>query len=281
MMHLWKYLPTFKGKKRLIRFLHGSSIKQNKEVTLRLEHGIVFSVPHLKEAISFDLFFEGAYEKSLVKFLVKTLPVNGIFIDIGANIGAISVFLARLRPDVKIYALEASPRVFGYLCRNVTQNKLGNITPINKAVHIDHDIFLDFFSPEDLFGKGSFSSVFTSTAEQVSTIRLDRFFENSQISPDIIKVDVEGYEAMIFESLGKYLTSPTNRPTIIFEFVDWAETMSKIYHPGDAQKLILNSNYSLYDFDALVKGKTIEITSPQITGAKEFIAYPNEANNVG
>jgi len=249
MIHLWKYLPAFKGKKRLIRFLYKKTVSHTREVTFRLNHSLVFSVPNLKENISFELFFEGSYEKSLAQFLIKAIPSGGIFIDIGANIGAISVFVARLRPDITIYAFEASPRVFSFLSRNVTQNKLDNITPINKAVHTEHNIFLDFFSPEEQFGKGSFSSVFTSVAEQVNTIRLDRFFEDTAIVPDIIKVDVEGFEALIFESLGQYLTTSSKRPILIFEFVDWAEDLSKIFQSGDGQKFILNCDYSLYDFD--------------------------------
>jgi len=170
MIHYWKYLPVFKGKKRLIRFLHKNKINLSKDVTFKLKSDLIFTVPNLKENIAFDLFFEGIYEKPLVSYLSKNIPFNGTFIDVGANIGAISVLLAKLRPDVTIYAFEASPRVFGFLTLNIVHNKLKNIIAINKAVHTEDDIVLDFFSPEDQFGKGSFSSVFTRTSEQVSTI---------------------------------------------------------------------------------------------------------------
>lgn len=275
MIHLWKHLPGFKGKKRLLRFLYKKKIDLQKEVTFKLKHELIFSVPNLTENISFDLFFEGSYEKSLVSYLSANMPLNGTFIDIGANIGAISIFLAKLRPDITIYAFEASPRVFSYLNRNVTQNKLENIIAINKAIHTKHDITLDFFSPEDKFGKGSFSSVFTKTPEQVRTLRLEFFCEEAGIQPDMIKVDVEGFEALIFESLGKYLTTSAKRPVIIFEFVDWAERLSQIFQPGDAQKFILNCGYSLYKFDTSPKESSEQVTSPQLTGAVEFIAYPN------
>lgn len=275
MIHLWKHLPGFKGKKRLLRFLYKKKIDLQKEATFKLKHELIFSVPNLTENISFDLFFEGSYEKSLVSYLSAKMPLNGIFIDVGANIGAISVFLAKLRPDVTIYAFEASPRVFSYLSRNVAQNKLENIFAINKAIHTQHDITLDFFSPEEKFGKGSFSSVFTKTPEQVRTLRLEFFCEEAGIQPDIIKVDVEGFEAMIFASLGQYLTTLPKRPILIFEFVDWAERLSTVFEPGDAQKYILNCDYSLYDFDISPAGTGEKITSPQTTGAREFIAYPN------
>ena len=97
---------------RLSRFFFG---KYSKEKTFSVPCGLSFVVPNLIENVSFELFVNGLYEESSLKLIIENLPPNGIFVDVGANIGAISVVLAKLRPDITIYAFEASPSVFKYL----------------------------------------------------------------------------------------------------------------------------------------------------------------------
>jgi FkbM family methyltransferase len=274
MLKLWKHLPSFKGKKSLIKALHKKQIENAQEVVFRCNYDLLFLVPNLIENISFDLFFEGIYEKKLVDFILKDLPQNGIFVDVGANIGSISLFVARKRPDVTVYALEASPHIYAYLRKNIDQNNLLNIHAWNLAIHRENDLNLDFFAPHDKFGKGSFAQVFECIPEKVKTIRMDRFFDQHNVKPDLIKVDVEGFEAMIFESMGDYLISEP-RPKIVFEFVDWAENCSNIYSPGDAQRILLKNRYQLQLLNEYSAGIRNTIIHPYTKGTHEIVALPN------
>ena len=52
-----------------------------------------------------------------------------VFYDIGANIGIHSLILAREHPDCQIHAFEPETLNFWKLLRNITLNKLENITP--------------------------------------------------------------------------------------------------------------------------------------------------------
>jgi len=273
-MNFWRRIPAFKGKKRLLRFLYKTQIAKLRDINVNIK-GLQFTLPNLKENISFDLFFDGVYEKNLIDFLIKNIAENGAFIDVGANIGAISILVASARPDIKIFAFEASPYVYSYLKINADSNNLSNITYINKAAHNIDNLELDFFSPEDLYGKGSFSPVFTTVSEKVKTLRLDNYFTTNSIIPDYIKVDVEGYEKLIFESLGVFLTG-NKKPIIIFEFVDWAEKLSELFNPGDAQLYLSKKGYTLFDFDKYQNNKN----SPELimlkSGFAEIIAIPVE-----
>ena len=60
----------------------------------------------------------------------------------------------------------------------------------------------------------------------VKTINLDNFFEENNIKPDAIKVDVEGYEKLIFQSMMRNLKKLTET-FILFEFLDWAEELAQ------------------------------------------------------
>lgn len=60
-----------------------------------------------------------------------------VVIDIGANVGAISIYLAKKYPFIKVYSFEPIPRIYQNLVKNIEANNLTNITPINKAVTSD------------------------------------------------------------------------------------------------------------------------------------------------
>lgn len=276
-LNFWKYIPTFRGKKRLIRFLYRHYISNIRDTLVTSKFGLVFLVPNLIENISFDLLFEGIYEKKIVDFIVNNLPPNAIFIDIGANIGAISLMVAKKRPDVFIYALEASPHIYNYLYENIKYNNLTNVQSWNLAVHNEDNLILDFFAPSDKFGKGSFVSVFDSQSEKIKTIRMDSFFRIHNIQPTLIKVDVEGFEAMIFESMGDFIEKG-NRPQIIFEFVDWAEKCSNIFSPGDAQNVLLNKGYQLYILDGSILDKNKQLNEAATNGSYDILAIPFKNN---
>jgi FkbM family methyltransferase len=276
-INLWRKLPPFKGKKSLIRLLYSTYIKNCEDITFNINKRVSFTVPNLVENVSFNLFFEGIYEEELVSYIVETLPEHGVFIDVGANIGAISIMVALRRPDVTIHAFEASPRIFHYLERNIQQNKLKNIKAVNRAIHTEDNQELSFYAPEDKFGKGSFSNVFNCIAEQVKTIRLDSYFDEYNLQPDLIKVDVEGFEAMVFESMGHFLQA-NHRPIIVFEFVDWAEKNSNLFQPGDAQQILLNNNFKLYSLNGWNNGKKHNITQVYQVCSYEIIAITDIIN---
>lgn len=242
-----QYFPNFKGKLRLAKILYRQEIQTKNEVNFLLKKtNLKITVPNLIENVSFELFVNGEYEQEIVDFFIDTIPQNGVFFDIGANIGAISFTLAKLRPDITIYAFEAAPFVFNYLKTNIEQNNLTNVICINKAIHIDDSITLPFYSSKEKNGKGSFSNIFTDDAVNVFTLNLDKFIVENNVKPNFIKVDVEGYEKLIFESMKNFL-AVSNDTQILFEFVDWAEELSKIFKPGDAQKYVQHLGYNLFE----------------------------------
>ena len=266
----FSFLPSFKGKIRISRLIYFNNQNLSKPYVLTLNKGVKMAVLNLIENIGYELFINGIYESKLLHHLIRNLPLNGSFIDVGANIGAISVPLAFNRPDLKIYAIEASPHIFKYLEYNKNINNLTNITLINKAIHIEDDLILDFFAPKEKFGKGSFSNVFTNDAEKVVTAKMDSLIALHNIHPDYVKVDVEGYESYVFQSLNEYLNSNKKRPTIIFEFVDWCERIalgeSEI---GKAQQFLLDKGYRLFEFE----NQNNEIVRPITANSCDIIAF--------
>ncbi len=98
----------YKGKLTIARLLIPYF---NREVTFNTLKKTRYTVPNLIENVSFELFVNGTYEPEIIEYICSSLPQNGVFIDVGANIGTVSIALAKARPDVEVYAFEASARV--------------------------------------------------------------------------------------------------------------------------------------------------------------------------
>ncbi|MGN6436122.1 MAG: FkbM family methyltransferase [Agriterribacter sp.] len=245
---LFRRLPLFKGKARLARLLFRKAIQSKKDILVHGKYNCHYMLPNLTENISFDIFIDGIYEKTTSDFLSKKIPSNGVFLDLGANIGAIALPLLKGRPDIKLVGVEASPWVFKYLQKNVRLNNFENLTLINKALFHEDDKELKFYSPTDKFGKGSLSPVFTQNAEIIKTITIDSIVAEQKLAKvDFIKIDVEGYEYHSFRG-GCKLLSGKHAPDIVFEFVDWAERGAGL-ECGSAQSLLIDYGYTLYKMD--------------------------------
>jgi FkbM family methyltransferase len=252
--HILRQLPPFKGKARLARLLLRNRGVSEKVQLVTGDYGLKYFVPNTNESIGFFLLINGIYEKDVSDYIIRTAPVNALFIDIGINIGSISLPVAKRRPDCKIIGVEAASEVFECLQRNIAINNGLNITPINKAVSDKDGELVSFYSPEEQFGKGSMSPVFTEDGKMIETITLDQLVKDHNCSKvDIIKIDVEGYEYKVFKG-GKGLLSPDKAPDIIFEFVDWAEDLAQGMQIGDSQRLIKEYGYTLYNFDKIKDG---------------------------
>jgi FkbM family methyltransferase len=239
---IFNYFPPFKGKLRLAKLFITNKKSERDFITPK---GVRYCLPNLEEVVSLELYVNGVYEKDTIEFICNSIPYNGVFIDVGANIGAICLEVAIARPDIRVYAFEASPKVFIYLKKNKEQNNTNNLYIFNLAIHEENNIDLPFYSPLNQNGKGSFSPVFTDIPELVKTIRLDGFINNNNILPNLIKVDVEGYELLVFKSLSNFIH--LNKTTFLFEFVDWAEDLAK-FKKGSAQAYLLQQGYELTSF---------------------------------
>lgn len=247
---IFQAIPCVKGKLAVCTKVLKAFGSLNKPCVVKGKYGIEYSIPNLSENISSELFINGIYEKESIEFICERLPKNAFFLDIGANIGAISLPIAHLRPDVTIACIEASSELFAYLQKNITTNKLDRrVIPINMAVHQHSDLELEFYSRLDVHGKGSFSSVFTKEHTLVHTINvLDVLRKLQWGKVDFIKIDIEGYEYLALKG-AEGILGGENAPQILFEFVDWAENQAENIKAGDAQQYLLDQGYTIYRFE--------------------------------
>src|SRR5260221_9055050 len=99
---------------------------------LKLKHcrygWMLFSGPYIGKC--FDLY--GQYSESEVAMMRAFLTEGGTVIDVGANIGDLTLPISQIvGPSGKVFAIESHPEVFNVLCANLAINQVRNTLPIN------------------------------------------------------------------------------------------------------------------------------------------------------
>ena len=128
---------------------------------------------------------------------------NGFtFVDVGANVGAYSLFVAaKAGPKARILAIEPQPDVFDRLTYNIRQNPFGTIKAVACAVADKAGELTLFLDPRNK-GESSVKIVGPSQAETVrvpSVTLLDLLREEGFTKVDAMKLDVEGAEDLILD----------------------------------------------------------------------------------
>jgi FkbM family methyltransferase len=137
-------------------------------------------------------------------FLRRYLKPDDIFVDVGANIGYLTITGAKaVGPNGKVFSFEAHPRIFGYLQENVALNGLSNVTARNVAVGNTNGTVDLLECP----GDDSQSCVAHGNgAVAIPMVSLDDIFPNPE-PVALLKIDVEGYEKFVLEGADRLLSS--------------------------------------------------------------------------
>ena len=119
-----------------------------------------------------------------------------VVIDIGANVGIVSIYLAKKFPNIRIYSYEAHPHTYSNFLKNIELNNVKNIIPHNLAVYSKDNDVLGITL--DIVNTGS-SSCYKNgeghITENINTISLDTIIKNNNIeSISYLKIDCEGAE---------------------------------------------------------------------------------------
>ena len=131
--------------------------------------------------------------------LARVLPADGVFIDIGANVGAYSFFSASCMGRTgRVLAIEPQPNVFQRLCDNIAFNPGVGIEPIPLAV-ADVEGVIQLFVDGHNAGETSMRRVGSDTHE-AGTLEVqarplaDILCERDLPRVDALKIDIEGAE---------------------------------------------------------------------------------------
>ena len=154
--------------------------------------------------VSKHILKHGDYDVEICKTLLRILPKGARCLDIGANIGFWSCFLASELDATSVVAVEPEPSNLRLLKKNVSLNDLNNKIRIIEAAADTCPGALDLYLSPDNAGDHQLYAADTSrTKVQVPVVRLDDVIDSAI---DFVKIDVQGYEWKALGGLEKTLT---------------------------------------------------------------------------
>ena len=143
---------------------------------------------------------------------------NDIVIDVGAHIGLFSLLVSQFCKTGKIFSFEPIRENFDLLVSNLALNHIENVFPFNVGVSKNSGK-LNLFLNNDQ----SAHSIFPKSSESISveSTSLQKIFDEKKISScKLLKLDCEGAEYEIIESLPSDLFTKINKTAIEYHMVD-------------------------------------------------------------
>lgn len=129
---------------------------------------------------------------------------EGIFLDIGANIGEFSIAAAAKFKGIKIVAFEPDPVAFICLQFNIESSNLANrVTIINAALSDKSGSFPFYIATKNADSSFIQPKSFTEIIK-VRSYRADQFMQENKVKSILfLKMDAEGFEPEILAGFGR------------------------------------------------------------------------------
>ncbi|HET7237821.1 MAG TPA: FkbM family methyltransferase [Terrimicrobiaceae bacterium] len=206
-------MPAFKGRFRLIKLLlrlaDGQTITSRYGVRMRVRAADFTNQAAI--AGTFPRDYDDVYAEMVA------LEPGMAFIDVGANQGLFTLVAGqRVGPQGVVLAFEPDLTNFQYLVRNILENHLTNVFPVNGAISEKSGVENFQPAPETHSGIGRIAP------DGPTQIMVMNFADNmalfSELLGDrrlIIKIDVEGHEAHVVHGLCGLLNNDRAEKLII------------------------------------------------------------------
>jgi len=208
----------------------------------------------LSDHIESQLFWQGFQEadRGVARLISTYLPRNGVFIDVGANIGSMTLLGAKVAAAGHVYAFEPSDHHSDRLAHNLKLNGFVNVTLVRKGVHERSGVALLYRPRTDHTVNNSGAASLYQNADwkadlatdQIHLTTLDDYVEEQGIARiDLVKIDIEGCEHHALR--GGQRTLSRFRPRVLME-LDQANLQRAGCSSDDILGFWSNLNYRVW-----------------------------------
>lgn len=184
-------------------------------------------------------------EVRLTHYLIRAIRPGSTVIDIGAHLGYYSVLMSHLTgAQGLVHALEPTPEIYRVLdtnTRRLNNVKTGRLAiGKNRTRHILH-VFALHESEYNSLVNPKAPKQYRKIPVEVET--LDAYCRDRNLSPDFVKIDVEGTEADVLTGAARTLSS--SRPELAIELR--VDAFDELYAPVLSR--LVNLGYTAYSID--------------------------------
>ncbi len=217
--------------------LVSAEIERNIRQSVR-KNGITIPLPNGKQmsigknagiAFSSLLFWHGldGHEPETSRTLRFLFERAATFIDVGANCGFYSILGALWNPSLEIVAFEPVPAIFSGLQKNVLLNGVEKRVRCENIALSSKSGRATFFLPKsedlDIESSGTLTTGGWQTTKvsphilDVEGIRFDEYESSHPMCVDLIKIDVEDFEADVLQGMQEVIRR--DQPFIVCEIL--------------------------------------------------------------
>lgn len=214
------------------------------------------------------IYSEGIYEKDVVDNIRKALSKEAVMLDIGSNIGQHSLLLS---PYCKhIFAFEPIPEIYSEFKNSIKANHYQNITLQNVAIGNKKATKDFYFNPANT---GASSFLKNNSSAQKIQVKIDLLKnllpENQQF--DVVKIDVEGYEAVVILNNKEIFLK--NRPTVFLEFSPGCINREGSHSAQELTDFFFENDYQIFIGDS---AQPLDQNSEQLNQTANWVLKPIE-----
>lgn len=258
--------------RRLFRGAHG---------TVRIDDfdGTMFINLRLSEHMQSRIFWVGYYSREVVAVMNKLLRPGMTFVDIGANIGEITLVAAkRVGTTGRVVSFEPVDRNLLELTRNMHDNALHNVTIVNNGLS-DYEGTTNIYNS---CGQGAendenlgLNSIYAGTSDgiPIQTIKLTTLDTYLQTNPqeriDVIKIDIEGAELPCLR--GAEDTLRRFKPHLIIEIQE-TSAIAGGYKQADILNFLAPHGYAFFRIGRA--GKLIAVNAKTLSSYQNVLCVP-------
>jgi FkbM family methyltransferase len=210
----------------------------------RMDLGGYVAELHLGESMEFAAFL-GSFERDVADHIDRYAKPGMTVLDIGANVGLHALRLAhRVGREGQVFAFEPSGYAYRKLAKNASLNPEFNLAPLQLGLSNQNQAGVEMRCCSSWQMDGSRADEEVSI---VDLVRMDDWIVQEGLARlDLIKIDVDGYEGLIFD--GARRTLERFRPIII------AEAFNGQYVDGrpDPFGILAELNYSVRDMSGAI-----------------------------
>lgn len=236
----------------------------------------------LNEVIDFLIYISGSFDKQGVKKLSNKIIPEDIVIDIGANVGSMSLNIAKLLnekgaiisiepSDYAYKRLENNFRINSFKCKHILiQGFMTNI--LNEK---PNHVYASWNMNSDQIKHKDHMGILTSTKEAKS-YTLDSIVNELNLARvDWVKMDVDGYEELVLD--GSHNVLQSFKPHFFMELSEYPllEQNSSV---ENVLSILIKYDYHFYSLNNVYLGQDIEAIKKTIPkmGATNIFAYAKD-----
>lgn len=236
----------------------------------------------LSEHMQRRIFWMGYYSETIASLLNTLLKPGMTVLDVGANIGEISLLAAkRVGAQGQVFAFEPIDVIARQLAHHVQINRLNQVSieslALGDAVENDQPIYASCGQEVDDENNG-LGSLYGGEGEtllqRIQMTTLDTWLQAHPVIEriDLIKIDIEGAELACLRGARQCLQR--FRPNIIVEIQDFSAARAG-YQPADILDFLSGFGYTFHRIGT--HGALTPLTSANLSDFQNVLCTPHDA----